>query len=115
MKRTILYLLLVVVVLIAIASFTDPAAHGDQNQSWIYYVSHPYVAYRTYTVTPVVIYPRYYRPVYVAPVYPVYRMYPVYTYQYWYNLAAGTKAPEQAPQQGLQSSGVQAPPLNELR
>ena len=69
MKKTILILALAFVVFIAIGSIIDPAAHPETNSRW-YYMSHPFYAYRTYTV---------------APVYPVYRAYPVYTYQYWYN------------------------------
>lgn len=80
MTKTILIVLLALVVFVAVGSVIDPAAHSEANSRW-YYVSHPYIAYRTYTVAPVVVY----QPYYVAPVYPVYRVYPVYTYQYWYN------------------------------
>lgn len=84
MTKTILILLLALVVFIAVGSVIDPAAHPETNSRW-YYVTHPYIAFRTYSVAPVVVY----QPYYVAPVYPVYRVYPVYTYQYWYNRFAG--------------------------
>jgi hypothetical protein len=104
MKKTILVVALAFVAFVAVASVTDPAAHNNtpsDSKSRIYYFVHPYIAYHTYTVAPVVYYPRYYAaPVY--PVYPVYRVYPVYTYQYWYNRFA---APKQNAQQVLQGSG----------
>lgn len=84
MRKTILILLLAFVAFTAIGSIIDPAAHTEANSRW-FYVTHPFIAYRTYSVAPVVVY----RPYYVAPVYPVYRVYPVYTYQYWYNRLAG--------------------------
>jgi hypothetical protein len=102
MKKTILVLALAFVAFVAVGSVIDPAAHTGDNKSRVYYFVHPYVAYRTYTVAPVVYYPRYYAtPVY--PVYPVYRVYPVYTYQYWYNRFS---APKQPAQQVLQGSGT---------
>ena len=98
MKKTILVLALAFVAFVAVASVTDPAAHNGDSKSRIYYVVHPYIAYHTYTVAPVVYYPRYY----VTPVYPVYRVYPVYTYQYWYNRFS---PPKQNPQQVLEGGG----------
>jgi len=99
MKKTILILALVFVAFVAVASVTDPPAHNGEGKSRIYYFVHPYIAYHTYTVAPVVYYPRYYvAPVY--PVYPVYRVYPVYTYQYWYNRFAAPKPSTQVLQSG---------------
>lgn len=91
MKKTILTLVLVFTAFTALAAVSTPTAQGPLGQgtdakSRIYYFVHTY-GYRTYYTAPVVYYPR----VYVTPVYPVYRTYPVYTYTYWYYKYAGWK------------------------
>lgn len=106
MKKTIVVLALAFAAFVAVASVTDPAARNmnseNDSKSRFYYVVHPYVAWRTYTVAPVY----YYRPTVV--VYPAYRVYPVYTYQYWYNRLSGNKPQTQQAQQPLIQGGTTA-------
>lgn len=113
MRRTILVLALAFLAFVAVASVTDPAARNNngETKSRFYYVVHPYVAWSTYTVTPVY----YYRPTVV--VYPVYHVYPVYTYQYWYNRLAGPKEPPQqtSQQQLIQGQGTQVEKSGDLK
>jgi len=80
MKKAILTAMLVLMVCAAFA-VAAPKVHnadGSTSNYWVHYY-HTYW-YHTY-YTPVV-----YHPVYVAP---VVRVYPVYTYSYWYYKFAG--------------------------
>ena len=85
MKKTILTLVLVFTAFTALAAMAAPTVQADGHatdvKSRIYYFVHTY-GYRTYYTAPVYTSPVVYYPrVYVAP---VYRVYPGYTYSYWY-------------------------------
>jgi hypothetical protein len=80
MKKTILTVMVVLLICSAFAVASAPTMKGSDGstQNYFVYYYHTHFFYHTYYYTPVV-----YRPVWVAPVYPV------YTYHYWYYKLAG--------------------------